>query len=208
MKSAELTKSLARLQEKIGMQKVRNVPKKRLLSASLWSSRNFGTRIGTNRKNTMTQLPKQLLEKITVRRRESSMTLVSDSSLVCGSKFKTPFSRKITMTNISVKSRSGDMEIINDKYQMGMKLGHGRFGDVYLVTERQDKQEYTMKVIPKKMLPLDESSNSLIDVKGIRLLNELEILKDMHHPNIVQLKERLDDPRDRSVYLIMQYLPG
>ena len=55
------------------------------------------------------------------------------------------------------------MEVINNKYQIGGKLGQGRFGDVYLVTDRLDKIQYAMKVIPKKMLPLPAATASLVD---------------------------------------------
>ena len=39
-------------------------------------------------------------------------------------------------------------------------------------------------------------------------LNEMAVLKGMHHPHIVQLREVLDDQKEPNIYLVMQYLPG
>ena len=39
------------------------------------------------------------------------------------------------------------------------------------------------------------------------MINELKALKHLHHPNIVQLKEVIDDG-NKDLYLVMQHLPG
>jgi serine/threonine protein kinase len=57
-----------------------------------------------------------------------------------------------------------------------------------------------MKIIKKDRLP-SIAGNKL-------LLNEVEVLKNLHHPNIVHLVEVIDDPGDGNLYLVMQYLPG
>ena len=57
-----------------------------------------------------------------------------------------------------------------------------------------------MKIIKKNRLP-SIAGNQL-------LLNEVEVLKNLHHPNIVHLVEVIDDPGDGNLYLVMQYLPG
>jgi calcium/calmodulin-dependent protein kinase kinase 2 len=46
--------------------------------------------------------------------------------------------------------------------------------------------------------------------RNAHLLNELEVLgkTKIHHPNIVQLREVIEDNNDRSLYLVMQYLKG
>jgi len=42
----------------------------------------------------------------------------------------------------------------------------------------------------------------------MNLLNELKALKQLHHPNIVQLKEVIDDVDNKELYLVMEHLPG
>ena len=41
-----------------------------------------------------------------------------------------------------------------------------------------------------------------IDKKN-HLVNELESLKLLHHPNIVHLREVIDDHNDQEIYLVM-----
>ena len=63
-----------------------------------------------------------------------------------------------------------------------------------LVTEKEDGKKYAMKVIERKKLP---------GVVGKKMVNEVEILKDLHHPNIIQFREIIDSPKEKFVYLIM-----
>jgi serine/threonine protein kinase len=58
-----------------------------------------------------------------------------------------------------------------------------------------------MKIIKKKKLPK-------LECGGLQVLNEVEVLKELHHPNIVHLREVIDDANDGNLYLVMQYLPG
>jgi serine/threonine protein kinase len=51
-----------------------------------------------------------------------------------------------------------------------------------------------MKVIMKKKLTI---------AKGKRVFNELQILEDLHHPNIIQLREVIDAPEEKRIYLVM-----
>ena len=80
---------------------------------------------------------------------------------------------------------------VHDKYTVGRKLGQGRFSEVYLVSEKATPGMWAMKVIDKKLLKKGES--------GKQILNEMEILKELHHPNIVQLREIIDRPKDKHI---------
>ena len=57
-----------------------------------------------------------------------------------------------------------------------------------------------MKIIEKSKVARAISNTSLA-TKGT--LNEMLILKGLHHPNIVQLKEVLDDENEPNIYLVM-----
>ena len=69
-----------------------------------------------------------------------------------------------------------------------------------------------MKIIEKSKI-YKAAANMASDSEAKRnaqLLNELEVLgkTKIHHPNIVQLREVIEDKNDHSLYLVMQYLKG
>jgi serine/threonine protein kinase len=41
-----------------------------------------------------------------------------------------------------------------------------------------------------------------------KIKREIAILKKCSHPNIVNLREVIDDPNSEKIYLILEYLPG
>ena len=59
---------------------------------------------------------------------------------------------------------------------------------------------YAVKIINRNKLP-ERGMNSALS-------NEINALTGLHHPNIVHLKEVIDDPEAPNLYLVMQFLPG
>ena len=53
-----------------------------------------------------------------------------------------------------------------------------------------------MKVIRKEKLRMNREESTLC-------INELKALKNLHHPNIVQIKEVINDTDQNNLYLIM-----
>ena len=67
-----------------------------------------------------------------------------------------------------------------DRYEQRRKIGHGSFGDVYLVIQRRTQKCFAMKEINMCRL----NKKELIDVT-----REVEILSKLAHQNIVQYVE-------------------
>ena len=69
-----------------------------------------------------------------------------------------------------------------------------------------------MKIIEKNRLYRNQKSflSNSEARRNALLLNELEVLgkTKIHHPNIVQLREVIEDKDDPHLYLVMQYLKG
>lgn len=61
-----------------------------------------------------------------------------------------------------------------------------------------------MKVINTGALRIDKGSQG----HNLLQINELKILRTLHHPNIVAIKEIIIDPSHMNLYLIMQYISG
>lgn len=74
-------------------------------------------------------------------------------------------------------------------YKFGAPLGNGTFGKVIRCTWKtvDPPREVAMKVIPKKAVKGKEGD----------VMSEMEVLKDLDHPNIVSHTAGLDPAEDR-----------
>jgi len=93
---------------------------------------------------------------------------------------------------------SQDMKVFMDKYQMeDGTLGVGAFGRVRQATLRANGEARAIKIIDKL---------SLDDQFRVRLRSEIDILKNLNHPNIVRLYEVYENRT--SLYLVMEVCDG
>ena len=77
-------------------------------------------------------------------------------------------------------------------------LGEGKFGKVFLVKRKIDLKEWAVKVIPKSDLKEEN-----IDLARFK---EIEIMKQLMHPNIIKLHETWDGIY--YFYIVMECLKG
>ena len=83
-----------------------------------------------------------------------------------------------------------------NNFILGKNLGKGAFGNVCLVTRKEDKKVYAMKSI----------NIGKLDNKEIEAgLNEIRILASLSHPNIIGYKEAFYDNNTRTLNIIMEY---
>jgi len=82
-----------------------------------------------------------------------------------------------------------------EDFEIGRKLGRGKFGNVYLARERRSKYIVALKVIHKKQL-LDGGVEH-------QLRREVEIQTNLRHPNILRLYGYFHD--EKRIFLILEY---
>ncbi len=75
-------------------------------------------------------------------------------------------------------------------------MGVGAFGEVWLVTHKELKKNFAMKLIKKR-------ENKLSEEKEI--LNEISILKNLDHPKILKILDFFSTPK--LYYIITEYCP-
>ncbi len=85
-----------------------------------------------------------------------------------------------------------------EDYALEYKLGSGSFADVYYTTKRSTKQVFATKRVDKNKALSDKMKNYF--------LNEVEILKNTDHRNIIKLEEVKNSAK--NFYLIMEYCNG
>ena len=88
--------------------------------------------------------------------------------------------------------------MILDDYSLEKSLGKGAFGEVFLTTKKGTNKLYATKKMEKEFFENETTKKYL--------LNEIYILKELNHPNIVQFA---DLKRTKNhFYIIMEYCNG
>ncbi|WWC71982.1 uncharacterized protein I206_105941 [Kwoniella pini CBS 10737] len=83
-----------------------------------------------------------------------------------------------------------------DKYKLISNIGKGSFGVISKVQRVTDGKEFALK-------QLDYSKMTEKDRKQI--LAEVAILDALKHRNIVQLVQKIKDPKNERIYIVMEY---
>merc|ERR1712137_334367 len=86
--------------------------------------------------------------------------------------------------------------VFAEKYNVGDVLGRGAFSVVKEVTSKRSGRRYAVKIIDKKNVGQDMQ----------RLRVEIDILTRVKHPNIINLKEIMED--DDTLYIITELVTG
>ncbi|KNE68374.1 CAMK protein kinase [Allomyces macrogynus ATCC 38327] len=93
--------------------------------------------------------------------------------------------------------RADDEAGLEERYDLGSKLGKGAFGTVRLVTDRATREVFACKTIHKKM-----RGGASMD----QIAREVEIMKRIRHRHVVQLREVYETPQ--KIYIVMEYCNG
>jgi calcium-dependent protein kinase len=82
-----------------------------------------------------------------------------------------------------------------ESYKLIKKIGQGGCGEVFMVMHLPTDQIRAMKIVSK-------TSDKVVKT----VYDELMILKQLDHPNIVKVFEYFQD--DKNIYVIMEYIKG
>ncbi|CAN6695715.1 unnamed protein product [Malus baccata var. baccata] len=111
---------------------------------------------------------------------------------------------KETRKVVRTEDENGN-KMVND-YVRECKIGAGSYGKVVLYRSLVDGQHYAIKAFHKShllKLRVAPSETAMTDV-----LREVLIMKMLHHPNIVNLVEVIDDPEIDHFYMVLEYVEG
>lgn len=82
-----------------------------------------------------------------------------------------------------------------DRYHVGRQLGSGAQGMVRLVIDRRTCESFAMKQVIK-----NGSVNTLGYVNDERIHREVDIMRNLDHPNIIRCKDVIMKPN--AVYMV------
>lgn len=87
--------------------------------------------------------------------------------------------------------------VFQRRYELLDRLGSGGMGMVFLARARDlGRKKYAIKIVDK----------TSPENKGVDVYAEIQILKDLNHPNIVTIFEALED--DTYVYIVQEFIRG
>ncbi|KAJ2725174.1 hypothetical protein GGI07_001436 [Coemansia sp. Benny D115] len=100
-----------------------------------------------------------------------------------------------------------------NQYMIIRELGRGTHGKVKLAFDTAAGGYYAIKIIDKeardRRLRPGAARGVRIDVARMeRVKREVAILKKCRHPNVVRLREVIDDAHARRIYLVIEYMDG
>lgn len=91
------------------------------------------------------------------------------------------------------------LENFHDAFMVSKLIGKGSFAKVYLATRKENNQQYAIKAFSKSFMQSQH--------KGIEsLLNEMQVMRKLNHPNIVKLHEVHETAN--SVYFVVDIISG
>lgn len=109
-------------------------------------------------------------------------------------KFAAPEHHPLT----SVVSRAG--ADFGAKYEIQQEIGRGGFSVVYQCRSIVSGKSYAVKIIDLRPLRLRDSFDAM------RLRREVDIMRQLRHPHIVQFEEVFESPD--QLFVVMEYAPG
>lgn len=98
----------------------------------------------------------------------------------------------------SISCKNGSRNIIFGKYEMGRVLGQGTFAKVYYGKNLVTQESVAIKVIKKDQV----KKEGLME----QIKREIEIMRLVRHPNVVELKEVM--ATKSRIFFVLEYVKG
>ena len=88
---------------------------------------------------------------------------------------------------------------IKSRYTFGKQIGQGQYGTVKKCTHNDCGSEFAIKIISKELIKADEVNQELLE-------NELSVLSNNSHPNIIRIVDLLED--NSNYYVVSELVRG
>jgi len=99
-----------------------------------------------------------------------------------------------------------------NQYLLEKRLGRGAFGKTWRAICLLSQNTYAVKILDKEALKATriylERGKPPTNEYEISVKNEIKIIKSMHHPNVVNLQEIVNDENHSMLYLVLEFVPG
>eukprot|EP01138_Halocafeteria_seosinensis_P009829 gb/GECG01010040.1/.p1 GENE.gb/GECG01010040.1/~~gb/GECG01010040.1/.p1 ORF type:complete len:1693 (+),score=310.03 gb/GECG01010040.1/:1-5079(+) len=108
-----------------------------------------------------------------------------------------------TITSNLQKDKDSEGRTRINNYTVLKKIGTGAYGEVSLVRNEDNGENFAMKVVDKAKL-----RKKRIGLTEDQLLQEVEVMKRLRHPNVVAMLEVINDQSGNKLYMIQELVDG
>jgi len=125
--------------------------------------------------------------------------------------------RTFIESQVSTHAYDSDGEVSRiNQWEFIRKLGSGSFAEVRLAKDVEAKEGEegmaAVKISNKSMLRKTrtmrkEGRKMVVQTALEKVHQEISLMKQMAHPNIVQLYEVIDDEEEDVIYMVLEYIP-
>lgn len=110
---------------------------------------------------------------------------------------------RVREARVASVRREAGRKVIN-QYVCVKLLGRGAYGKVKLIQHVQTHELLALKIMNKSSLQRMRTQDG--ETAFNQALREIAVMKVIHHPNVVDLVEVIDDPDSNKLYVIMEYM--
>ena len=117
----------------------------------------------------------------------------------------------VILTSTENRFKDEDKRTNINTYVVQKKLGSGPFSKIKLAHNKNDSKYYAIKQYNKSVLKKKKELVKGKDGKTIYrdnfqdVLNEMRVMKQLNHENVITLHEVIDDPDSEKIYLVIDY---
>ncbi|PKI84386.1 non-specific serine/threonine protein kinase [Malassezia vespertilionis] len=106
-----------------------------------------------------------------------------------------------------IQTHSTSQRRMLNQYVIEDEIGRGVYGCVRLARDTDTGERVAIKIVPRETrAKLGEQLRGGKTRTDAKVQHEIAILKSCSHPNLVALKEVVDDPRSRKLFLVLEYM--
>jgi len=111
---------------------------------------------------------------------------------------------EIAFTLLFFESPQKKPAIVIGKYEIGDQLGSGTFANVHVCLDSTTGLKYAVKVLDKKKISVGSNKKGPSAKRG--LVEEVKILQELNHPNIVKVFASFET--EDALYIVLELLQG
>lgn len=115
-----------------------------------------------------------------------------------------PTYKALVYKDLTPSDAKGLPKEISSAYYVGKKIGSGACGVVHLVYDTKSCMPYAMKHVVKNLIAECSKPKILNDPQ--RVMNEVNIMKNLEHPSVVKMHDIVNKPD--AVYMVLEFMKG
>ena len=117
---------------------------------------------------------------------------------------------KTKRTSRSIQGRDLLKRKTINQYSFIKNLGKGSFAKVKLAECGEKKEKFAIKIfdrdeLNKRMMPDKDGDKKKMHTLMKNVMDEIDIMSSLNHPNVIRIHEIINDPDDKSLFIVMEY---